>query len=95
MATGAGAIMALFQSGIWALAFIYPYAIEDARFRRLEAEKFRVEADKLRASAELGHIRAQLEPHFLLNTLNLIAGLVTQNPREARRLLACPRRSPE
>jgi signal transduction histidine kinase len=89
MATGAGAIMALFQSGIWALAFIYPYAIEDARFRTLEAEKLRVEADKLRASAELGHIRAQLEPHFLLNTLNLIAGLVTQNPREARRLLAC------
>jgi signal transduction histidine kinase len=89
MAAGAGAIMALFQSGIWALAFIYPYAIEDARFRALEAEKLRVEADKLRASAELGHIRAQLEPHFLLNTLNLIAGLVTQNPREARRLLAC------
>ncbi len=89
MTTGAGAIMALFQSGIWALAFIYPYAIEDARFRALEAEKLRVEADKLRASAELGHIRAQLEPHFLLNTLNLIAGLVTQNPREARRLLAC------
>jgi signal transduction histidine kinase len=89
MAAGAGAIMALFQSGIWALAFIYPHAIEDARFRALEAEKLRVEADKLRASAELGHIRAQLEPHFLLNTLNLIAGLVTQDPREARRLLAC------
>lgn len=89
MAAGAGAIIALFQSGIWALAFVYPHAIEDARFRTLEAEKLRVEADKLRASAELGHLRAQLEPHFLLNTLNLIAGLVTQDPREARRLLAC------
>jgi len=89
MTAGAGAIMALFQSGIWALAFIYPSAIEDSRVRALEAEKLREEAAKLRASAELGHLRSQLEPHFLLNTLNLIAGLVTQNPREARRLLAC------
>jgi LytS/YehU family sensor histidine kinase len=34
-------------------------------------------------------LRSQLEPHFLLNTLNAIAGLVTQRPKEARRLLGC------
>jgi sensor histidine kinase YesM len=34
-------------------------------------------------------LRSQLEPHFLLNTLNAIAGLVTQDPREARRLIGC------
>src|SRR5262249_59973728 len=32
-------------------------------------------------------LRSGLEPHFLLNTLNTIAGLVTEDPREARRLL--------
>jgi signal transduction histidine kinase len=70
------------QAGLWTLAFIFPFAIEDARMRALEAEQ-------LRSAAELARLRAHLEPHFLLNTLNAIAGLVTEEPREARRLLAC------
>ncbi|WP_394826791.1 sensor histidine kinase [Pendulispora albinea] len=68
--------------GLWALAFVYPFAAEDARIRALEAEK-------LRSMADLSRLRAHLEPHFLLNTLNAIAGLVTEDPREARRLIAC------
>ncbi|MFO0669246.1 MAG: histidine kinase [Polyangiaceae bacterium] len=75
--------------GVWALAFVVPFAVEDARVRALEADKLRLEAEKLRAAAELARLRAHLEPHFLLNTLNAIAGLVTEDPREARRLLAC------
>ena len=67
--------------GIFALAFVYPFAAHDARVRALEAEK-------LRSEAELARLRGHLEPHFLLNTLNAIAGLVTEDPREARRLLA-------
>src|SRR6185369_11169926 len=39
--------------------------------------------------AELARLRSQLEPHFLLNTLNAIASLVTEDPKEARRLIAC------
>lgn len=84
-----GATMGLFQCGVWALAFIYPFATEDARLRSLEAEKLRLEAEQLRSAAELARLRSQLEPHFLLNTLNAIAGLVTQDPREARRLIGC------
>lgn len=75
--------------GLWTLAFVFPSAVEDARVRSLEAEKLRLEAEKLRSLAELAHLRANLEPHFLLNTLNAIAGLVTDDPREARRLLVC------
>jgi signal transduction histidine kinase len=75
--------------GLWALAFVFPFALEDARIRSLEADKLRLETEKLRTSAELARLRAHLEPHFLLNTLNAIAGLVTEDPREARRLLAC------
>jgi sensor histidine kinase YesM len=48
-----------------------------------------IEADHLRATAELAHLRSQVEPHFLLNTLNMIAGLVSQDPKEARRLIGC------
>lgn len=84
-----GVIIGLLHCGVWALAFVFPYLADDARLRALEADKLRMEAEQLRSAAELARLRSQLEPHFLLNTLNAIAGLVTENPREARRLLAC------
>jgi signal transduction histidine kinase len=75
--------------GLWTLAFALPSVLHDARVRALEAEKLRLEADRLRAAAELARLRANLEPHFLLNTLNAIAGLITEDVKEARRLLVC------
>jgi signal transduction histidine kinase len=77
-----GIMFAQLYYGIWALAFVYPSVVESARIRLLEAQQ-------VRSDAELDRLRAHLEPHFLLNTLNAIAGLVTEDPREARRLLAC------
>jgi signal transduction histidine kinase len=80
---------ALGHFGLWTLAFALPVALDDARVRTLEAEKLRLEADRLRAAAELAGLRAHLEPHFLLNTLNAIAGLITENAKEARQLIVC------
>jgi signal transduction histidine kinase len=80
-ALSAGVALGMVHLGVFAVAFIYPFAAQDARVRALEAEK-------LRTVAELARLRGHLEPHFLLNTLNAIAGLVTEDPREARRLLA-------
>ncbi len=77
-----GAINAQLYFGIWTLAFVYPFAVESAGVRSLEAQH-------LRTQAELSTLRLHLEPHFLLNTLNAIAGLVTEEPREARHLLVC------
>ncbi len=77
-----GVLSAQMYFGLWSLAFAYPFAVESARTRALEAAR-------LRSEAELGRLRSHLEPHFLLNTLNAIAGLVTDEPREARRLLSC------
>jgi signal transduction histidine kinase len=77
-----GVLNAQMYFGLWALGFVYPFAVESAGVRALEAQQ-------LRSEAELAHLRAHLEPHFLLNTLNAIAGLVTEEPREARRLLVC------
>jgi len=77
-----GVLNAQMYFGLWALGFVYPFAVESAGVRALEAQQ-------LRSEAELAHLRAHLEPHFLLNTLNAIAGLVTEDPREARRLLVC------
>jgi LytS/YehU family sensor histidine kinase len=77
-----GVLNAQLYFGLWALAFVYPLAVESARVRALEAQQLRTEA-------ELARLRTHLEPHFLLNTLNAIAGLVAEEPREARRLLVC------
>ncbi len=75
-----GFMMGVTYFALWALAFVLPMLVEDVRSRVLEAEK-------LRAQAELAQLRSHLEPHFLLNTLNAIAGLVTEDPRQARRLI--------
>jgi signal transduction histidine kinase len=77
-----GILNAQLYFGLWSLAYAYPFAVESARIRSLEAAQ-------LRSEAELARLRAHLEPHFLLNTLNAIAGLVTEEPKEARRLLVC------
>lgn len=89
MAAGFGGIWGSTICVLWVLSFAYPFAAEEARQRSHEAEKLELEAERLRSAAELSRLRAQLEPHFLLNTLNAIAGLVTQEPREARRLIGC------
>jgi signal transduction histidine kinase len=77
-----GVLNAQLYFGVWALAFVYPFAVESTLVRALEAQQ-------LRTQAEVARLQAHLEPHFLLNTLNAIAGLVTEEPREARRLLVC------
>ncbi len=65
---------------LWSLVFVLPVVAESARVRGLEASKLRTEA-------ELAQLRSHLEPHFLLNTLNAIAGLVSEDARKARQLL--------
>jgi signal transduction histidine kinase len=75
-----GFMMGLTYFALWALVFVLPVVVEDARVRALEA-------DKLRTQAEFAQLRSHLEPHFLLNTLNAIAGLVSEDPRQARKLL--------
>jgi hypothetical protein len=46
------------------------------------------EAERLRRQADLGELRARLAPHFLLNTLHATAGLLGDDPAQARRVLA-------
>lgn len=70
----------LWGLGLWAVAVVFPFAVRDANARAREA-------DRLRTAAELARLRAHLQPHFLLNTLNTVSGLVSQDPEEARRLV--------
>ena len=57
-----------------------------AQASRLQAEAARLEAQL--AEARLATLRAQLDPHFLFNTLNAVSSLVGSDPRGVRRMIA-------
>lgn len=57
-----------------------------ARLRDREVASVRLEAQL--AEAETAALRAQLQPHFLFNTLNAISALVPEDPVRANRLIA-------
>ena len=56
------------------------------RFRARQAETAILQAQL--AQARLDALRAQLDPHFLFNTLNAISALVERDPRGTRRMIA-------
>jgi len=55
-----------------------------ARARREEAVRLRAQL----AEARLQVLRTQLNPHFLFNTLNAVSGLMDDDARAARRMIA-------
>ncbi len=65
---------------LWLLLSHFPLQVSLARARALAAESEQRKAD-------LERLRSHLHPHFLLNTLNAVAGLLTADPRQARQLL--------
>jgi len=82
-----GGALGSVQFGLWAVVALLPPALEAERVRMLELDNLRLDATELRTRAEVDRLRSQLEPHFLLNTLNLISGLVTADPERARTVL--------
>lgn len=59
--------------------------------RQAEAVRLMGEAARLRAQlaeARLAVLRAQLDPHFLFNTLHAVSALVERDPRGVRRMIA-------
>jgi signal transduction histidine kinase len=85
---GTGAVLSILVVGAWALAAVFPRVVEQEKIRALQIANLQLEAAQLRAEAELARLRGQLEPHFLLNTLNLISGLVGMDVEKARRTIA-------
>jgi signal transduction histidine kinase len=79
--TARGFVTGLQLYGLWVLIFRYPELARAVQARRDEARRSR-------ERAELVQLRAHLQPHFLRNTLTSVAALVTQEPNEARHLLA-------
>ena len=75
-----GAFDGVVGLGLWAVAIVIPHTVREANVRAGEAARLRV-------AAELAQLRANLQPHFLFNTLSTIAGLVSEDPRAARELI--------
>lgn len=52
-----------------------------------EAEEARQKAELAKSEAELKNLKSQINPHFLLNTLNNIYALTEIDPQKARRVI--------
>lgn len=48
-----------------------------------ETQQRLVRVEKERAETELRHLKAQIDPHFLFNNLNVLAALIERNPQQA------------
>src|SRR5687768_5314108 len=60
-----------------------------ARYRARHDETVRLTAEAARLQAQLAEARlAQLNPHFLFNTLHAVSSLVERDPRGVRRMIA-------
>jgi len=86
-ARGAGVVWGTFAGFLyyWMIAAVY-WAAEFQRLFRAE----RLQAAQLEASlaaARLDALRAQLQPHFLFNTLNAISVLTADDPRRAKQMV--------
>lgn len=70
---------------VFSLALIVGLSVAikmSARWSKLESE--RKELEKERTEAELKNLKSQINPHFLLNTLNNIYALIEFNPPKAQ-----------
>jgi signal transduction histidine kinase len=92
LGSGAGALVArqtplLFGAGVlvYLLAAAVAYAMTAAGEARA-AERRALELQVLAREAELKALRAQVDPHFLFNSLNSISGLIGSDPAGARRM---------
>ena len=66
--------------------YFFRYRSRERETARLQSETAQLEAQL--AEAKLAALNAQLNPHFLFNTLNAVSSLVERDPRGVRRMIA-------
>jgi len=71
------------------LAETYSFLLDNLRLREERAQRKRREQDLLLEAerSELRALRAQVNPHFMFNALNTIAGLIPRRPDRAERTI--------
>ncbi|TDO23361.1 sensor histidine kinase [Pedobacter duraquae] len=68
---------------VWDLGYLTYHIIKNAHLREVEKWKMDAEVQK----AQLGSLKAQINPHFMFNTLNNIRSLILEDPQLAREML--------
>lgn len=83
----AAEIPLLFGAGIllFLLAVAVHYLLSTFETAR-EAERRALELKVLAREAELKALKAQIDPHFLFNSLNSVSALISSDPAGARRM---------
>ncbi len=76
----------VFAGGIAILLAVLGHYLLWAFQRSREAERRALELQVLAREAELKSLRAQLDPHFLFNSLNSVAALIGNNTEAARHM---------
>ncbi len=66
--------------------YFFRYRSRERETARLQSETAQLEAQL--AEAKLAALNAQLNPHFLFNTLHAVSSLVERDPRGVRRMIA-------
>ncbi|NNM82181.1 MAG: histidine kinase [Burkholderiales bacterium] len=81
------AVIGLFFGGIGGLTYFLSERIEklDAEVKERKLRQSEIERREIEARLKL--LQAQIEPHFLFNTLANVGGLIDSDPALARRLL--------
>ncbi|MDO4511532.1 MAG: sensor histidine kinase [Bacteroidales bacterium] len=76
-------IAAMWQVILFSLMAALAMAIRMSQYWKYN-DDLRREAEKAKSEAELSNLRSQLNPHFLLNTLNNIYALISIDPEKAQ-----------
>lgn len=81
------ALVSLLVSGVLTVVYFWREreALAEAKFEREQARAARIEKEAIEANLRM--LQAQIEPHFLFNTLANVVSLIDPAPAKAKRML--------
>jgi len=80
-------VIGLFFGGIGSITYLLSQRIEQLDAEVKQRRLNEMESEKRQMEAQLKMLQAQIEPHFLFNTLANVSGLIDSDPTMAKKLL--------
>ncbi|MDD2701898.1 MAG: histidine kinase [Sideroxydans sp.] len=80
-------VIGLFFGGIGGITFFLSLRIEQLDKEVQQRRMNEIESERRETEAQLKMLQAQIEPHFLFNTLANVGSLIDEQPAQARKLL--------